>query len=443
MGNASTLFAIFLLSRMKSADVIIVGAGFTGLSAAYYLQRKGLSVKVLEVSSQVGGRARSDKMDGFTLDRGVHFYHHSTTELSKIINISELELKNTYPGYLLRYQGTFNLFTNPLYQTIDTVSTALAKNATLTDKFRLFGLYVKLKTTSYNKLVKETESSTFEYLSKNGFSKKLIDSFFRPMIAANIFDYNLQSSSRFSKVYLKSLFQDHVALPKEGIGKIASEIAEKLDADTISFKTKVKKVTETGVELVNGDFLESKFVIIATNAIDANTITCNKGIDAECSHVSTLYFSTDKAPLSKPVVILNGDNGTTLVNHVFVPSLLHPEYAPKGKHLVAVNVVKEHDLDDEELMVKCLTELSEWFGLRVMDWQHLKTYHIKYAMPFKPILDEVKFTLNLSDTVYACGDSLSVGSMESALRSGRETADIVAQEFVKGNFRKPDFAERD
>ena len=426
---------------MQNPDVIIIGAGYSGLSAAYYLQRQGLSVRVLEVSSQVGGRARSDKMEGFTLDRGLHFYHHSTTELSKIIILDELGLKNTYPGYLLRYQGTFNLFTNPLYQTVDTISTALAKNATFSDKIRLFGLYAKLKTSSYNKLVKETESSTFEYLSKNGFSKKLIDSFFRPMIAANIFDYNLQSSSRFSKLYLKSLFQDHVALPKNGIGSISAAIADKLDANTVSFKTKVKRVTQNGVELMNGELLESKYIVVATNAIDANNIIGEKTMPSECSHVSTLYFTTEKAPLSKPVVMLNGDNGTTLVNHVFVPSLLHAEYAPEGKHLIAVNVVKEHDLDDEELMEKCLTELSEWFGLKVMDWQHLKTYHIKYAMPFKPILDEVEFTKKISKNIYACGDSLSVGSMESALRSGRETATIITQEFKKGNFRKSDLVE--
>ncbi len=426
---------------MKPTDVIVIGAGFSGLSAAYYLQCKGLSVKIVEASSQVGGRARSDKMNGYTLDRGLHFYHHSTTELAKIINLNDLSLKNTYPGYLLRYQGTFNLFTNPLYQTVDTISTAMAKNATFTDKIRLFGLYAKLKTSDYSKLVKEAESSTFEYLSKNGFSKKLIDSFFRPMIAANIFDYNLQSSSRFSKVYLKSLFQDHVALPKEGIGKIAATIAEKLEEDTISFKTKVKRITDNGVELMNGNFLESKFVVVATNAIDANMVIGNKAMTAESSHVSTLYFSTDKAPLSKPVVILNGNNGTTLVNHVFVPSLLHESYAPKGKHLVAVNVVKEHDLDDDELIEKCLTELTDWFGLKVMDWQYLKTYHIKYAMPFKPILDEVKFTKKITNNIYACGDSLSVGSMESALRSGRETANIISKEFIKANFPQPSFAE--
>jgi phytoene dehydrogenase-like protein len=423
---------------MQPLDVIIIGAGFSGLSAAYYLQRKGLQVKVLEATSHAGGRARSDKMEGFTLDRGVHFYHNSTTELAKIININSLGLKNTYPGYLLRYQGTFNLFTNPLYQTLDTVSTALAKNATLSDKLRLFGLYAKLKTATYNKLVKEPESSTFEYFSKNGFSKKLIDSFFRPMLAANIFDYNLQSSSRFSKLYLKSLFQDHVALPKNGIGSIAEKIVEQLDENTVLYKSKVKRITDNSVELLNGEFMEAKFVLIATNAIHANAIIGKNEMPTECSHVSTLYFTTEQAPVSKPVVMLNGDNGTTLVNHVFVPTLLHPEYAPSGKHLVAVSVVKEHDLDDEELEAKCLTELSEWFGLKVMDWQLLKTYHIKYAMPFKPIVDEIEFTKKISQHIYACGDSLSVGSMESALRSGRESADIIAREFLKKSKTIPD-----
>ena len=52
-------------------------------------------------------------------------------------------------------------------------------------------------------------------------------------------------------------------------------------------------------------------------------------------------------------------------------------------------------------------------------------------MPFKPILDEVRFFKKVSDTIYCCGDSLSIGSMETALRSGRETASIVAQELEK------------
>jgi protoporphyrinogen oxidase len=223
------------------------------------------------------------------------------------------------------------------------------------------------------------------------------------------------------------LFEDHVALPKKGIGSIAHAISQKLEPATICLRSKIKQVTPGGVEFVNGDFLPAKMVVIATNAIDLDVIAPQANLDKECSHVSTIYFESDKAPINKPVVVLNGDDTGGLVNHVFVPTTLQPDYAPAGKHLISVNVVKEHDLDDEELVAKCQLELSEWFGLLVNDWRHLKTYHIKYAMPFKPIVDEVCFTKKISDTVYYCGDSLSVGTMESALRSGRETAEAVGQ----------------
>lgn len=414
-------------------DVVIIGAGFSGLSCAYYLQQRGYSVKVVEVSSNPGGRARSDNMDGFILDRGTHFYHHSTTELKKIISLDKLKLKNIYPGYLLRYEAGFHLFTNPLYKTFDTLSTVFAPNASMADKMRLFGLYVKLKTLPYSTLVKENESSTFEYLSKNGFSSKLIDTLFRPLVAANIFDYNLQSSSRFSKVYLKSMFQEHVALPKEGIGAVAKLIAQKLKPETVLYNTKARKIEVNNVHCTNGKSMRihAKYIVTACNPIDANLIIGKEVLSTECSHVSTLYFASEQAPISKPVVLLNG-NASGLVNHIFVPSNLHPNVAPDGKHLIAVSVVKTHDLDDEELIETCMTELSEWFGLKVMDWTHLKTYHIKYAMPFKPILDEVRYFKKVSEHVYACGDSLSVGSMEAALRSGRETALTLLKE-LKGH----------
>ncbi|HNF48299.1 MAG TPA: FAD-dependent oxidoreductase [Chitinophagales bacterium] len=410
-------------------DVVIIGAGFTGLACAYYLQQKGYSVKVVEVSSSSGGRARTDNVNGFLLDRGTHFYHHSTTELKKIISIDKLGLKNLYPGYLLRYENGFHLFTNPLYKTFDTISTVFAPNATVADKMRLFGLYVKLKTLPYSTLVKENESSTYEYLSKNGFSSKLIDTLFRPLVAANIFDYNLQSSSRFSKVYLKSLFQEHVALPKEGIGSVAKHILDKLKPDTVMFNTKAKRIHQDGITCSNGKTsrIVSKFTVIATNPIDTNLLMQSDVLPTECSHVSTLYFYSENPPLSKPVVVLNG-NSNGMVNHIFVPTNVHPKMAPEGKHLIAVSVVKTNDLDDEELPEAVMKELTEWFGLKVMDWTHLKTYHIKYAMPFKPILDEVTYYKKINDTVYACGDSLSVGSMEAALRSGRETAQALIKE---------------
>lgn len=405
-------------------DAIVIGGGYTGLSTAYYLQKFGLNVKLFDLSARIGGRAKTDIVDGFTLDRGTHFYHHSTTELSKIIDLNSLELKNTYPGYLFRYQNNFLLYSNPMLKTSDVLPTLFAKNTSFKDKMRLFGFNIKLKTTSYSKIVKQKDISTYQYFKNNGFSKQTIDTIIRPVMASTIFDRNLQSSSKISLLYLKSLFNDHVALPKNGIGNISEMIAKKLQPASICLKSKVKKITQDGVEFTNGNVLKAKAIILATNAIDAKVIYPNCNVNTESTHVSTIYFESDKAPIAKPIMLLNA-NSEGIISHLFVPTTLHPAYAPKGKHLIAVNIVKEHDFDDEELIEKVLIELTDWFGLQVKDWNHIKTYHIKYAMPFKPILDDVKFTLHVQDNIFYAGDALSIGSMETALRSGRETANLV------------------
>src|SRR5262249_10053150 len=55
------------------APIVIIGAGFTGLSAAYELACRGEKVVVLEKEGVVGGLASGFKVGAFTLER---FYHH-------------------------------------------------------------------------------------------------------------------------------------------------------------------------------------------------------------------------------------------------------------------------------------------------------------------------------------------------------------------------------
>ena len=55
---------------MPEADVLVVGAGLAGLACARRLAGAGLEVRVVEASDGVGGRMRTDVVDGFRLDRG-------------------------------------------------------------------------------------------------------------------------------------------------------------------------------------------------------------------------------------------------------------------------------------------------------------------------------------------------------------------------------------
>ncbi|MFM7829898.1 MAG: FAD-dependent oxidoreductase, partial [Actinomycetota bacterium] len=51
-------------------DAVVIGAGLAGLAAAREIRKRNRSVIVLEAQDGVGGRVRTDKVDGYLLDRG-------------------------------------------------------------------------------------------------------------------------------------------------------------------------------------------------------------------------------------------------------------------------------------------------------------------------------------------------------------------------------------
>ncbi|WP_432486413.1 FAD-dependent oxidoreductase, partial [Kineococcus esterisolvens] len=76
-----------------SADVVVVGAGLAGLACARHLSAAGLQVAVVEASDGVGGRVRSDVVDGFRVDRGFQLVNPAYPELHKVLDVAALRLQ--------------------------------------------------------------------------------------------------------------------------------------------------------------------------------------------------------------------------------------------------------------------------------------------------------------------------------------------------------------
>jgi phytoene dehydrogenase-like protein len=125
---------------MASSHVLIIGAGLSGLACARRLTDGGLACTVLEASDDVGGRVRTDQVDGFLLDRGFQVLLTGYPEASQALNYPERDLKPFHPGVLIHHAGEFHLLSDPLRRPQNLISTACSAVGSLSDKFRLMRL---------------------------------------------------------------------------------------------------------------------------------------------------------------------------------------------------------------------------------------------------------------------------------------------------------------
>ncbi|MCG7528398.1 FAD-dependent oxidoreductase, partial [Streptomyces sp. OfavH-34-F] len=94
-----------MLGTAHHADVVIIGAGIAGLSAAHRLTSAGVSVSVLEAGPGVGGRMTTDEVDGFRLDRIGPLLNTAYPELRTTPGLDGLVLRTFDPGVLVHSRG--------------------------------------------------------------------------------------------------------------------------------------------------------------------------------------------------------------------------------------------------------------------------------------------------------------------------------------------------
>ena len=85
--------------------ITIIGAGISGLTAAVYLHRKNYKVQILEATDRVGGRIKTDTIDGFRLDRGFQVLLTDYPEAKALLDYEKLNLQRFLPGATILYDG--------------------------------------------------------------------------------------------------------------------------------------------------------------------------------------------------------------------------------------------------------------------------------------------------------------------------------------------------
>jgi len=408
-----------------NSDVLIIGGGLAGLCCALQLHQSGISFQVLEGSDGVGGRVRTDKVEGFLLDRGFQVLLTAYPEARRVLDYDALQLRPFYPGALIRYKKSFYRFADPWRHPIDGMMGLLSPIGSFSDKLRVRKLRQQVLTGSLQDLYNRPETTTLQALRNLGFSENMIDRFFKPFIGGVFFDSNLGVSSRMFEFGFRMFSMGDTALPSNGMGAIPEQIAARLPEGTVRTEVWVESIQEDGVTLKSGEKIKAQAVVLATEGPEAGRLLGDKEKPGSRS-VSCIYYESDNPPVSEPLLILNGE-GKGPVNSLCCPSSVAPNYAPKGKCLVSVTVIGNPDQTDQQLEMSVRAQLTEWFGRGVSAWRVLKTCRIHHALPLQvpPVSDPTSGSHRIRPGLFVGGEYHRAASIQWAMVSGRQAGEAV------------------
>jgi protoporphyrinogen oxidase len=401
--------------------VAIVGAGLAGLACAVELQTAGVDVTVYEASDGVGGRVRSDAVDGFILDRGFQVALTAYPEMHRQLDMAALDLQAFDPGALVWRNGKGSVVADPFRMPRATLQTVTAPIGSLFDKARIAQLRHRVRSVHPVQLLQSDDLTTTAALSAAGFSDTIIERFFRPLVGGIQLDPDLQDSRRMFDIIFRMLADGDSTVPARGMQAIPDQLAVRLPDGTVQLKSPITSTTATSVTVQGGDVVSHDAVIVATEGPAASTLLGLPTVPSKS--VGCVYFAAAEAPTNTKLVVLDGTGGGPVLN-VAVMSNVAPGYAPAGRHLIAAAMPGHIDGD---LAVVARTQLRSWWGAQVDGWEHLTTYRIAHGQPGQAPPFSPKQAVALSDGRFVCGDHRDTASIQGALFSGRRCAHAVAQ----------------
>ncbi|MEM5538483.1 NAD(P)/FAD-dependent oxidoreductase [Olleya sp. AS48] len=405
---------------MKKQDykIHIIGAGISGLIAATVLEKNGLSPVIIETTDRVGGRVKTDIVEGYQLDHGFQVLLTAYPAAQKYLNLEALQLQTFIPGASIFKNGKQNSIGDPLRDKSLLLSTVFARVGTLSDKFKILKLNNKLKKKSLSEIFSSKEQTTKSYLVDFGFSSKMIHDFFNPFFSGIFLENKLETSSRMFEFVYKMFGQGDAALPKGGMQAIPKQLSNNLRRTTFKFNTKVATVNDSKIILEDGQKIKSDFTIIATEPSKlVNKL--NKKV-TEWQSCDTLYFETESKVINKPLIGLIPEKDA-VINNIFYHTSLDSDL--KGnKELLSVTVVDNQNLSSEKLIQRVKTELKQYCGIDVI--KLIKHYKIPMSLPK---LQNLQYNLlpsqtRLTDTIFLAGDVQLNGSLNAAMIAGEKAA---------------------
>jgi phytoene dehydrogenase-like protein len=406
-----------------TAPTVIIGAGLAGLACATTLHRAGRPVRLIEAADGVGGRLRTDLIDGFRCDRGFPVLIDSYPALDGLVDLPALRARAFDPGALVAVNGRFRLLPD-CYRQPGLIFQALFGPGSLGDKLAIARIRSHCLRTPVDELLADRRSIS-AWLDDLGLSDShLRSAFLDPWFAGIVLDRNLGTPAGHMQYLFRCFATGSAILPEGGMEAVATQLAAALPEPAITCGRPVAAIEHGGVRLADGESIDADQIVVATEAGTTARLT-GEDEPTPGPTVRCLQFALPAAELpdSRPLLFL--DHQGPITNACF-PSVVQPSYAPEGWHLCSVSMLDDADSScchacepDTEEAVR--NQMANWWGPRVHNWRVLACQEIRRAQPANAPMTGPGFRKPRAN-LWICGDHCLRPSIDGALASGKAAA---------------------
>jgi phytoene dehydrogenase-like protein len=383
--------------------VVIVGAGVAGLTTALALARAGRPVRVLEREPEPGGRVRSRREQGYTLDRGFQVLFTAYPTLAAELaggggadaGWGPLALREFAPAGRIVTAAGASLVGDPLRAPFRHAAllpaTVFAGALSTADKLRLLALRGLARSLSVDDCFAARHDAVpaRAFLRDRGFSDRTVARFFAPFYGGILLDPALGTSAAVLLFTFKMLAEGATAVPAAGMGAVAGRLAARLEAvqpgalrpGAEVAAVRVDDGRVCGVVLGSGEVIDAADVVLAGESPAAARLAATAGVRLAVPEgalgCTTVWFAAPgdaagRAPLPGRAIWLNaagheraaaGAGDAPAVSHAVTMTEVAPEYAAPdaayGRHLVAATAVGEAAaLPDSALVARMRADLA-------------------------------------------------------------------------------------
>ncbi|NKY32907.1 FAD-dependent oxidoreductase [Nocardia speluncae] len=398
---------------------VVVGAGLAGLAAANHLQRHGVDVVVCEAGDEVGGRVRTDRVEGFQLDRGFQVLLPAYPELRRQVDPQQLRLRPFTSGVIAMGVDRRRWLTGPRHGRVALAGALDLLRHRPVDVAALATLALRDGLGPVSLARRRTTRSVAEELQHWRLSTRTVDEVLRPFLAGVFLDPLLSTDARVFHLIWRCFLRGGGAVPAEGMSALPLQLAGNLADATIRTAAEACAIDGTRVRLLGGETISARAVVVATDGSTAARLLPE--VDPPSWHaVTTFYYAAPRSPLRSTTLLVDG-HSDLLLNTVDL-SIVAEQYAPPGQSLIAASVPGRAD-DALEPAVR--HRLAQLYGTDTAGWRLLASYPITRALPVMRPGHRLCRAVRLGSGRYVCGDHRDTSSIQGALVSGRRAATAV------------------